>query len=193
MVGGTSGKDADTRSPADPAFGTGRFRTTASSSNVEVVIVKRLTPETAPWPPACALFRDNVSGEPPRGLAPAGPRRGVGGSSSRIGPQSSPTPPRRGRPGTTGEHYPPRTTNTTPHTTTGTLPKRPQPCFTTHYLRAHSAELAPYASLKRRLAAEHPHDGAAYTEAKLPWFWQTIRRADEWAQRTGWECGPSDT
>ncbi|MFF0338446.1 GrpB family protein [Kribbella sp. NPDC004875] len=61
------------------------------------------------------------------------------------------------------------------------------------YLRAHPAELAPYASLKRRLAAEHPYDGGAYTEAKLPWFWQTIRRADEWAQRTGWECGPSDT
>lgn len=46
--------------------------------------------------------------------------------------------------------------------------------------------------LKRQLAAEFPHDCAAYTDAKVPFFWEAIRRADEWARRTGWEPGPSD-
>lgn len=66
------------------------------------------------------------------------------------------------------------------------------PLLLRDYLRAHPAELPPYEDLKRRLAAQHPHDGAAYTEAKLPWFWETILRADAWAQATGWEPGPSD-
>lgn len=60
------------------------------------------------------------------------------------------------------------------------------------YLRAHSDELAGYEELKRELAAKFPHDGAAYTDAKVPYFWEAIRRADEWAQRIGWEPGPSD-
>lgn len=66
------------------------------------------------------------------------------------------------------------------------------PLLLRDYLRAHPAELAPYERLKRDLAAQHPHDGAAYTDAKLPWFWETIRRADSWAQRTGWEPAVSD-
>jgi len=66
------------------------------------------------------------------------------------------------------------------------------PLLLRDYLRAHPAELAPYEDLKRELAARHPHDGAAYTEAKIPWFWQTIRRADTWSQQTGWEPIPSD-
>ena len=44
----------------------------------------------------------------------------------------------------------------------------------------------------RDLAVKFPHDGAAYTDAKVPYFWDAIRRADDWAQRTGWEPGPSD-
>lgn len=66
------------------------------------------------------------------------------------------------------------------------------PLLLRDYLRTHPTELPVYEELKRRLAAEHPHDGAAYTEGKVPWFWQTIRRADEWAQRTGWECAGAD-
>ncbi|MCA1676385.1 MAG: GrpB family protein [Actinobacteria bacterium] len=61
------------------------------------------------------------------------------------------------------------------------------------YLRAHPDECAAYEKLKRRLAAEFPHDGATYTDAKVPFFWEVIRRADDWAQRIGWEPGPSDT
>lgn len=66
------------------------------------------------------------------------------------------------------------------------------PLLLRDYLRAHPAELTPYEQLKRQLAAQYPHDGAAYTEAKIPWFWQTIRRADTWSQQTGWEPTPSD-
>jgi GrpB-like predicted nucleotidyltransferase (UPF0157 family) len=60
------------------------------------------------------------------------------------------------------------------------------------YLRAHPDECDAYATLKRGLAAKYPHDGAAYTDAKVPFFWEVIRRADDWAQRIGWEPAPSD-
>jgi GrpB-like predicted nucleotidyltransferase (UPF0157 family) len=60
------------------------------------------------------------------------------------------------------------------------------------YLRGHAADAAAYASLKRRLAGQFPYDRAAYASAKVPFFWEVIRRADEWAQQRGWEPGPSD-
>jgi GrpB-like predicted nucleotidyltransferase (UPF0157 family) len=60
------------------------------------------------------------------------------------------------------------------------------------YLRTHRAAAAEYAAAKRRLAAEFPHDGLAYTNAKTGIVWQLIHRADDWAQQTGWEPGPSD-
>ena len=60
------------------------------------------------------------------------------------------------------------------------------------YLRNSADTAAEYAALKRRLAARFPHDGQAYTDAKAPFCWEIIRRADDWAQRTGWEPGPSD-
>lgn len=66
------------------------------------------------------------------------------------------------------------------------------PLLLRDYLRTHPEELAPYESLKRSLAEQYPDNRAAYTDAKLPWFWQTIRRADTWSQSIGWEPGPSD-
>jgi GrpB-like predicted nucleotidyltransferase (UPF0157 family) len=60
------------------------------------------------------------------------------------------------------------------------------------YLRAAPDVAAEYAILKRTLAERHRHDRRGYTEAKVPFFWETIRRADEWAQRNGWAPGPSD-
>jgi GrpB-like predicted nucleotidyltransferase (UPF0157 family) len=60
------------------------------------------------------------------------------------------------------------------------------------HLRAAPAAAAEYAAVKRRLAAEHPHDGQAYTDAKVPVVWSLAQRADDWAQQTGWEPGPSD-
>jgi GrpB-like predicted nucleotidyltransferase (UPF0157 family) len=60
------------------------------------------------------------------------------------------------------------------------------------YLRAHPDELAGYEQLKRDLAEKFRQDSPAYTDAKVPWFWETVRHTDDWAQRTGWEAGPSD-
>ena len=60
------------------------------------------------------------------------------------------------------------------------------------YLRAAPDVAADYEALKRRLATRHRDDRNAYTEAKVPFFWEVIRRADEWAQRRGWSPGPSD-
>jgi GrpB-like predicted nucleotidyltransferase (UPF0157 family) len=60
------------------------------------------------------------------------------------------------------------------------------------YLRAHADEAAAYAALKRELAARFREDRVAYTDAKSPFIWQVLRRADEWAQATGWQPAPSD-
>jgi GrpB-like predicted nucleotidyltransferase (UPF0157 family) len=60
------------------------------------------------------------------------------------------------------------------------------------YLRAHREAAAAYAAEKRRLAIRFPEDRRAYTDAKVPIMWETIRRADEWAQAQGWQPGPSD-
>jgi GrpB-like predicted nucleotidyltransferase (UPF0157 family) len=60
------------------------------------------------------------------------------------------------------------------------------------YLRAHAEEAAAYERLKRRLAVEFADDRPAYTDAKVPFTWDLMRRADGWAQRVGWAPGPSD-
>jgi len=61
-------------------------------------------------------------------------------------------------------------------------------------LRTHSEAASQYADLKIRLALQHSAvgDRLAYTEAKGPFIWQMVVRADEWAQRTGWTPGLSD-
>jgi GrpB-like predicted nucleotidyltransferase (UPF0157 family) len=59
--------------------------------------------------------------------------------------------------------------------------------------RTHPDDASGYAELKRRLADQYGYDRHGYTEAKVPHTWQLIRRADEWAQRTGWEPPPSDS
>jgi GrpB-like predicted nucleotidyltransferase (UPF0157 family) len=60
------------------------------------------------------------------------------------------------------------------------------------YLRATPEVAAEYSALKRRLAERHRGDRHAYTEAKVPFFWEAVRQADEWAQANGWSPGPSD-
>jgi GrpB-like predicted nucleotidyltransferase (UPF0157 family) len=60
------------------------------------------------------------------------------------------------------------------------------------YLRAHPADASAYAALKRRLAKKHGGDRRAYTEAKIPFSWEIVRRGDEWAQACGWEPPASD-
>ena len=66
------------------------------------------------------------------------------------------------------------------------------PLLLRDYLRTHPNKAAAYARLKQRLAARFPHNRKAYTDAKVPFLWEAIRRADEWAQETGWEPAPSD-
>jgi len=60
------------------------------------------------------------------------------------------------------------------------------------YLRAHPADAAEYAALKRHLARLRGDDRRAYTEAKVPFTWEIMCRADEWAQQHGWTPRPSD-
>jgi GrpB-like predicted nucleotidyltransferase (UPF0157 family) len=60
------------------------------------------------------------------------------------------------------------------------------------YLRAHRDAAAEYEAVKRRLAIRFRDDRAAYTNAKAPFMWEVIRRADDWAQAHGWLPGPSD-
>jgi GrpB-like predicted nucleotidyltransferase (UPF0157 family) len=60
------------------------------------------------------------------------------------------------------------------------------------YLRAYAEVAAEYAAVKRGLALRFRDDRRAYVDAKGPFLWGIIRRADEWAQAQGWLPGPSD-
>jgi GrpB-like predicted nucleotidyltransferase (UPF0157 family) len=60
------------------------------------------------------------------------------------------------------------------------------------YLRFHPELAAEYAGEKRRLALRFGDDRRGYTDAKGPFLWEIIRRADAWAQAQGWAPGPSD-
>jgi len=60
------------------------------------------------------------------------------------------------------------------------------------YMRCHAADASAYADLKRGLAQQYRGDRPGYTEAKDAFIWDIIRRADRWAQDTGWHPGPSD-
>lgn len=60
------------------------------------------------------------------------------------------------------------------------------------YMRNCVEEHGPYVSLKRELARRHGNDRDAYTEGKMDHLWNIIRRADRWAQNTGWRLEASD-
>lgn len=60
------------------------------------------------------------------------------------------------------------------------------------YLRAHPDDVNRYAALKRSLAEKFGEDRYAYTEAKAPFIWEIMKKADRWSQEIGWEPGPSD-
>ncbi|MGH7693468.1 MAG: GrpB family protein [Gemmatimonadaceae bacterium] len=60
------------------------------------------------------------------------------------------------------------------------------------YLRSHGDEADRYAEVKRSLALKCVTDRAAYTDAKEPYLWDLMRRADRWSQDVGWRLGPSD-
>lgn len=60
------------------------------------------------------------------------------------------------------------------------------------YLRAHPAEADEFAKAKRRCAAEFRDERRRYVEAKNPFVWDILQRADTWAQGIGWTPGASD-
>jgi GrpB-like predicted nucleotidyltransferase (UPF0157 family) len=60
------------------------------------------------------------------------------------------------------------------------------------YLRLHPEDAREYAALKYRLAAQYRHDRQGYTEAKDPFLWEIMQKADRWSQAVGWQPGPSD-
>ena len=60
------------------------------------------------------------------------------------------------------------------------------------YIRTHQEDALLYAELKRRLAGEYGEDRQGYTEAKEPFIWEVMHRADRWSQEVGWKPGPPD-
>lgn len=60
------------------------------------------------------------------------------------------------------------------------------------FLRIDQRAAGDYESVKQTLAQRYRYDRRAYTDAKAAICWEIIRRADEWAQRTGWQPGPTD-
>ena len=66
------------------------------------------------------------------------------------------------------------------------------PLLLRDFLRQDGGACDELAAVKRRCAAEHRHDRAAYVTAKDAFVWELVRRADRWAQHTGWQPGPSD-
>lgn len=60
------------------------------------------------------------------------------------------------------------------------------------YLRAHPLMAEAYARLKRQIAAFHRDNLDAYVEIKDPAVDLIALPAEEWAEQTGWEPGPSD-
>ncbi|WP_285491679.1 GrpB family protein [Amycolatopsis taiwanensis] len=60
------------------------------------------------------------------------------------------------------------------------------------YLRCHLSAANEYAAAKRHCAAKFRNDRPGYVQAKDAFVWDIIRRADAWAQHTGWTPGPSD-
>lgn len=60
------------------------------------------------------------------------------------------------------------------------------------YMRLHPADCAAYVELKYGLALQYRDDREAYTDAKDPFIWQILSKADKWSQAVGWRPGPSD-
>lgn len=60
------------------------------------------------------------------------------------------------------------------------------------YLRATPDDARRYGQLKSTLAQRYADDRHAYTDAKEPFIWETMLRADQWAKQVGWEPEPSD-
>ncbi len=60
------------------------------------------------------------------------------------------------------------------------------------YLRVNMEDAQRYASLKRRLAEQYGQDRLSYAEAKAPFIWEIMKKADRWSQDGGWQPGDTD-
>jgi GrpB-like predicted nucleotidyltransferase (UPF0157 family) len=60
------------------------------------------------------------------------------------------------------------------------------------YLRINGEDALQYADLKRQLAEQYRADRHGYSDAKDPFIWDVMRRADRWAQAIGWEPAACD-
>ena len=60
------------------------------------------------------------------------------------------------------------------------------------YLRGHPTEAQQYAALKYQLAERYRNHRQGYTDAKDPFIWEVMYKADRWSQESGWEPGPTD-
>jgi GrpB-like predicted nucleotidyltransferase (UPF0157 family) len=53
------------------------------------------------------------------------------------------------------------------------------------YLRCHLEDCKQYSKLKYQLAEEFRDSRAGYVDAKKPFLWGIIMKADDWSKRTG--------
>ena len=60
------------------------------------------------------------------------------------------------------------------------------------YMRAHPEDARRYAELKHTLSDQFGEDRQGYTEAKAPFIWQIMVKANQWNQGIGWVPGASD-
>ena len=60
------------------------------------------------------------------------------------------------------------------------------------YLRTHGDDARWYAAIKYELAEQYREDRHGYTEAKAPYLWEIMKKADRWNWQTGRVPGPSD-
>ena len=61
------------------------------------------------------------------------------------------------------------------------------------YMRTHDEDAKRYAEIKYHLAQQYGEDRHGYTDAKGPFIWEIMIKADRWNQSIGWSPGPSDT
>jgi GrpB-like predicted nucleotidyltransferase (UPF0157 family) len=60
------------------------------------------------------------------------------------------------------------------------------------YMRCHPEDCAAYAVLKVRLANQYGADRHGYVDAKGPFIWSVMQKADQWCQAIGWTSAESD-
>ena len=71
-------------------------------------------------------------------------------------------------------------------------PNQRYPLLFRDYLRAHPVASTAYAQIKTSLSKWHPDDVEFYYDIKDPLCDIVVDAAEDWAQATGWQMGPSD-